>query len=43
MQGSDGTSRVALVTGAAGGIGRGIALRLAANGLEVAARKLELD
>lgn len=33
---SDGSSRVALVTGAARGIGRGIALRLAEDGLDVA-------
>lgn len=33
---SDSYTRVALVTGAAQGIGRGIALRLAADGLDVA-------
>jgi NAD(P)-dependent dehydrogenase (short-subunit alcohol dehydrogenase family) len=34
---SDGTARVAVVTGAASGIGRGVALRLAADGLTVLA------
>ncbi len=36
MAEGNGSSRIALVTGAARGIGRGIALRLAADGLEVA-------
>jgi meso-butanediol dehydrogenase / (S,S)-butanediol dehydrogenase / diacetyl reductase len=36
MAEGNGSSRIALVTGAARGIGRGIALRLAADGLNVA-------
>jgi 2-hydroxycyclohexanecarboxyl-CoA dehydrogenase len=38
-----GSGRVALVTGAASGIGRGIALRLAADGCTVAAADLNVD
>lgn len=41
MTESNGSSRVALVTGTARGIGRGIALRLAADGLDVAVNDLE--
>lgn len=37
------TSRVALVTGAARGIGKGIALRLAADGLDVAVNDIEAN
>jgi meso-butanediol dehydrogenase / (S,S)-butanediol dehydrogenase / diacetyl reductase len=40
---SNGSARVALVKGVARGIGRGIALRLASNGLDVAVNDLEAD
>ena len=40
---SNGSARVALVKGVARGIGRGIALRLASDGLDVAVNDLEAD
>ena len=43
MAESNGVSRIALVTGAARGIGRGIALRLAADGLDVAVNDVEAN
>ena len=41
MTESNGASKVALVTGAARGIGRGIAVRLAADGLDIAVNDIE--
>jgi meso-butanediol dehydrogenase / (S,S)-butanediol dehydrogenase / diacetyl reductase len=43
LAGENDSSRVALVTGAARGIGRGIALRLAADGLNVAVNDIEAN
>jgi meso-butanediol dehydrogenase / (S,S)-butanediol dehydrogenase / diacetyl reductase len=43
MAESNGSARIALVTGAARGIGRGIALRLASDGLDVAINDLEAN
>jgi meso-butanediol dehydrogenase/(S,S)-butanediol dehydrogenase/diacetyl reductase len=43
MAESNGSSRIALVTGAARGIGRGIALRLAADGLDVAVNDIGVN
>lgn len=43
MSETDGASRVALVTGAAQGIGRGIALRLASDDLDVAVNDIEAN
>ena len=40
---SNGSARVALFTGAARGIGRSIALRLAADGLDVAINDIEAN